>query len=128
MFAMTEPQFAERAFADPAAAKRDYTQMPEADVLTVARNRESLARFGWSPYMHDPKLKGRLHRIHVPTLVLWGAADRIAAPDYGRAYAAAIPGARFELVDRAGHFPHLEQPDLFARRVLAFAAGQGAAP
>lgn len=128
MFAMTEAQFNERAYADPANAKRDYAQMPEADVLTVARNRESLARFGWSPYMHDPKLKGRLHRIRVPTLVLWGEADRIAAPDYGRAYAAAIPGARFETIERAGHFPHLEQPDLFARRVLAFAAGQGAAP
>jgi pimeloyl-ACP methyl ester carboxylesterase len=127
MFALTEAQFNERAYADPAAAKRDYQAMPEGDVLTVARNRESLARFGWSPYMHDPKLKGRLHRIRVPTLVLWGAADGIAAPDYGRAYAAAIPGARFELIERAGHFPHLEQPESFARRVLAFAAGQGAA-
>ncbi len=128
MFAMTEPQFNERAYADPAAAKREYAAMPEADVLSVARNRESLARFGWSPYMHDPKLKGRLHRIGVPTLVLWGESDRIAAPDYGRAYAAAMPGARFETIARAGHFPHLEQPDAFARRILAFAAGQGAAP
>ena len=128
MFAMTEPQFNERAYADPAAGRRDYAAMPEQDVLTVARNRESLARFGWSPYMHDPKLKGRLHRIRVPTLVLWGESDRIAAPDYGRAYAAAISGARFEMVPRAGHFPHIEQPDDFARRVLAFAAGQGAAP
>ena len=123
MFAMTEPQFNERAYADPTAAKRDYAAMPEGDVLRVARNRESLARFGWSPYMHDPKLKGRLHRIRVPTLVLWGESDRIAAPDYGRAHAAAMPGARFETIARAGHFPHLEQPDDFARRILAFAAG-----
>jgi pimeloyl-ACP methyl ester carboxylesterase len=40
---------------------------------------------------------------------------------YGRAFAAAIPGARFELIDKAGHFPHIEQPQLFAERVLAFA-------
>lgn len=128
IFAMTEAQFIEHAYHDPAAAKRNYAEMPEADVLAVARNRESLARFGWSPYMHDPKLPGRLHRIRIPTLVLCGASDRIAAPDYGRAYAAAIPGARFEPIEGAGHFPHLEQPDAFARRVLAFAAGQGAAP
>ena len=71
--------------------------------------------------MHDPKLKGRLHRIDVPTLVLWGAQDRIVAPDYGRAYAAAIPNARFATIDQAGHFPHLEQPDEFASQVLSFA-------
>ncbi len=111
IFAMTEAQFLERAYSDPATAKRDYTKMDEADLVTIARNREATARFGWSPYMHDPKLKGRLHRIDVPTLVLWGASDRIATPEYGRAYAAAIPGARFELIERAGHFPHLEQPD-----------------
>jgi len=121
-FAMTEAQFNELAYADPAAAKRDYTAMAEADLVPIARNRESLARFGWSPFMHDPKLKRRLHRIGVPTLVLWGEADRIVAPDYGRAFAAEIHGARFDLVARAGHFPHLEQPAPFAQRVLGFAA------
>jgi pimeloyl-ACP methyl ester carboxylesterase len=59
----------------------------------VARNREATARYGWSPHMHDPKLKGRLHRIRVPTLLLWGTADRILSEPYGRAYGAAIAGA-----------------------------------
>jgi len=122
IFAMTEPQLRERAYFDPVSAKRDFTALPEAELITIARNREATARFGWSPYMHDPKLKGRLHRIGIPSLMLWGASDGIAAPDYGRAYAASIPGARFELIERAGHFPHLEQPDRFAALVLAFAA------
>jgi pimeloyl-ACP methyl ester carboxylesterase len=39
---------------------------------------------------------------------------------YGRAYCALIPGARFEVIERAGHFPHQEQPQVFAKRVLAF--------
>ncbi|HUB95884.1 MAG TPA: alpha/beta fold hydrolase [Stellaceae bacterium] len=124
IFAMTEPQFNERAYFDPAAAKRDYPAMAEADLVAIARNREATARYAWTPYMHDPKLKGRLHRIGVPTLVLWGAADRIVTPDYGRAYAAAIPGARFAEIARAGHFPHLEAADDFSARVLAFAAGR----
>lgn len=124
IFAMTEAQFNESAYCDPALAKRDYAALPEAEIIAIARNREATARFGWTPYMHDPKLKTRLHRIGVPTLVLWGDRDRIASPDYGRAYAAAIPGARFELIERAGHFPHLEQPDRVARRILAFAAGE----
>jgi pimeloyl-ACP methyl ester carboxylesterase len=40
---------------------------------------------------------------------------------YGRAYSALIPGARFETIDRAGHFPDHEQPKAFAQKVLAFA-------
>ena len=128
IFATTEPQFAELAYFDPAAAKRDLTALPEAELVTIARNREATARFAWSPYMHDPKLKGRLHRIRIPSLVLWGASDRIAAADYGRALAGALPGARFELIERAGHYPHLEQPEQFARKILAFTGLAESAP
>ncbi len=71
--------------------------------------------------MHDPKLKGRLHRVRVPTLFLWGAADGIVTPDYGRSFAAAVPGARFEAIEGAGHFPHLERPQQVADKILAFA-------
>jgi pimeloyl-ACP methyl ester carboxylesterase len=121
IFAITEDEFNQLAFADPAVGKRDYASLPEAEVAAAARNRESLARFGWSPYLHNPKLAGRLHRIRIPTLVLWGANDRIVREDYGRAFAAAVPGARFEPIEHAGHFPHLEQPEVFADRIAAFA-------
>jgi len=120
IFAMTDAQYLETVYADPAVAKRDYTAMAEADLKVIARNREATARYGWSPYMHDPKLKRRLHRIRVPTLVLWGENDRMTTPDYGRALAAAVPGARFETIARAGHFPHAEQPTAFAQKTLAF--------
>jgi pimeloyl-ACP methyl ester carboxylesterase len=123
IFAITEDQFNELAYFDPKAGKRDYKAMPETDVRAVARNRETTARFGWSPYLHDPKLRRRLQRIRVPTLLLWGTADRILSEPYGRAYAAAIPGARFEPIARAGHFPHLEAPEEFARRIFAFIEG-----
>jgi pimeloyl-ACP methyl ester carboxylesterase len=124
IFAIPEAEFNKLAYADPAIAARDYKAMPDGDVRAAARNREATARYAWSPYMHNPKLKGRLHRIRVPTLILWGAEDRILSEPYGRAYAAAIPGARFETIERAGHFPHIEQPDEFARKTLAFAEGR----
>jgi pimeloyl-ACP methyl ester carboxylesterase len=124
IFAITEPELNKLAYFDPKLAERDYKAMAEADVRIVARNREASARYGWSPYMHDPKLKSRLHRIRIPTLFLWGAADHILTEDYGRAYCAAIPGARFETIARAGHYPHIEQPDAFARAVSAFTQGQ----
>jgi len=107
-------------FHDPAKGRIDYAALPDDELQALARNRESEAWFGWSPYMHDPKLIHRLHRVTAPTLVLWGASDRIVTTEYGRAYAAAIPAARFEIIADAGHFPHIEQPETCAAHVGAF--------
>src|SRR5215475_7019927 len=121
IFAMLEDEFLDKAFADPASGKRDYPAMTDDEVTVVASNREAAALYTWSPYMHDPKLNGRLHRIQIPTLVLWGAADRLVGEAYGRAFAAALPNGMFETIADAGHFPHMEQPKAFAARALAFA-------
>lgn len=100
-------------WAKPESAVRDYSAMSEGELTVVARNRETFARLCWEPYMHNPKLKHRLHRIDVPTLVLWGSEDGITSPDYGQAYAQLITGAQFEMIPGAGHFPHLENEDGF---------------
>jgi pimeloyl-ACP methyl ester carboxylesterase len=121
IFALTEKEFIDITYADPARGARDYKALPDAEVLAAARAREATARFAWNPYFHNPRLKSRLHRIHIPTLFLWGANDRMLSESYGRAYAELIPGARFELIERAGHFPDHEQPRAFADKVLAFA-------
>jgi pimeloyl-ACP methyl ester carboxylesterase len=105
---------------DPRVAAVDHAAISDEDAGLMFRNREAAAQFAWSPYMHDPKLAGRLHRIRVPTLFLWGESDRIAPPDYGRAYAKLIPGAQFALIERSGHYPHLENPDLFTRKIVDF--------
>jgi pimeloyl-ACP methyl ester carboxylesterase len=124
IYAISENQFLELAYVDPAVGRRDYKALADAEVLAAARNWEATARYGWSPYMHDPKLKGRLHRIRIPTLFLWGTGDRILSEPYGLAYCAAIPAARFERIERAGHFPHVEQPDTFAKHIFAFIEGK----
>ena len=41
-------------------------------------------------------------------------------PAYGCAYSARIPGARFEIIEAAGHHPEIEQPGAFVERVMAF--------
>jgi pimeloyl-ACP methyl ester carboxylesterase len=43
--------------------------------------------------------------------VVWGEADRMVTPGYGKEYAAAIPGASFHLLPGAGHLPQLETPE-----------------
>jgi pimeloyl-ACP methyl ester carboxylesterase len=124
IFALTDPEYLSLTYCDPNVGRRDYKVLPDAEVLAAARAREATARFAWSPYFHDPRLKSRLHRIDIPTLFLWGSHDRMLSEAYGRAYCAMIPGARFEPIEHAGHFPHQEQPKIFAERVLAFAGNK----
>jgi pimeloyl-ACP methyl ester carboxylesterase len=63
------------------------------------------------PAMSDPALAGRLGGLGIPVHVLWGESDRIVDPEYGRAYAAAIPVSTFTLLPRTGHLPQVETPE-----------------
>ena len=105
---------------EPALGKRDFGSMSEDQLTIVARNLESFARFAWEPYMHSPKLKHRLHRIKVPTLLIWGENDGIVTPTYGAAYRDLIPGAKMATIPKAGHLPHIEQPDAFMKELRGF--------
>ena len=105
-------------FCDPALdPQADMTGLSKAAALAVARQREAVAKLCWDPYLHNPALRPRLNRVTVPTLVVWGAKDGMTLPKYGRALARALPDSRFASLPRAGHFPHIEQPDRF-RQVL----------
>jgi pimeloyl-ACP methyl ester carboxylesterase len=80
-----------------------------------------LALITWEPYMHNPKLKHRLHRVDRPTLLVRGALDGLVSHEYAAAYAGLIPDARLETVAAAAHSPHLEQPERFVEIVRRFA-------
>lgn len=94
--------------------------MSDTEMTSMARNWDSLCLYAWRPHMFNPQLKNWLHRINVPTLVLWGESDRIVTPDYGRHYASLISGAVFETIPRAGHHPELEQPEAFVASIDRF--------
>lgn len=114
------------AYVDPSIFVSDVKAIDDIELRRRMRARESLARYGWQPFMHNPKLRQRLHRVEAPTQVIWGARDGIVSPAYGRAYAAAIPGARFEEIAGAAHFPQVEQPDATFGAIKTFAGGLAA--
>jgi len=78
-------------------------------------------KFVWP--VPDRGFKSHAHRIAAPTLIIWGKADRIIAPAYAQEFAGKIAGARIEVIDKAGHLPHLEQPDAVAKAARAFLGG-----
>jgi len=59
----------------------------------------------WSSFL-------RLPRISVPTLVAHGAEDCLIPPQNGRVLASRIPGARFQLIPKAGHIIMTDQPEI----------------
>ena len=123
-FSLTMDQVAELSYYRPDAFRLDLEHMPEPVKAMMAGNRAALAVYG-GPVMADPGLLDRLPDITVPVLVVWGEADRMIPVEHGRAYAKAIPGARFLLIAEAGHLPQLETPDRLLAAVRDFAETTG---
>jgi pimeloyl-ACP methyl ester carboxylesterase len=109
-FSLTLDQVFQLSFHNPGPFRIDPSTLPPAAQAIAAGNRAALATYAGTS-MSDPSLAGRLSGLQVPTLVLWGDSDQIVDPDYGRAYAAAIPTARFQLLKDTGHLPQMETPD-----------------
>jgi pimeloyl-ACP methyl ester carboxylesterase len=122
---LNQQEMQSHIFHDPAGAGakllfaqlEDETERINAQVgLTWAMG--STGKFIWP--IPDKGLKKRIHRVKAPTLLIWGAEDRIAPPVYAEEFARQIPGAKVETVKGAGHAPHLEQPAAVAESIRAF--------
>jgi pimeloyl-ACP methyl ester carboxylesterase len=127
LFELRGPGLRATLFADPesALAQRLAPDMPssmEEFELKLTADRAA-ARFAWRPYLHNPKLAGRLARMTSPTLIVWGAANRLLAPAYAEAWRKGVPGAEVEIVPEGGHMVGLELPDRVAPRIEGFFGG-----
>ncbi len=120
VFAMSQDKVARLVFHDAEKAKLDIAKMTDEQLTTIARNRETTALLTWEPWMHNPKLRHRLHRVTAPTLFIRGASDGLVSQSYVEGFAKLIPDARVTTIATAGHAPQLEQPEEFARVLFAF--------
>jgi len=107
-------------FHNPEKFRLDPTKLSDAQLATAVRNRETLALLVWEPYMHNPKLRHRLHRATMPALFLRGASDGLVSQSYLEGYTKLLPNARTAVIADAGHAPQVEQPERFADAVLSF--------
>jgi len=113
IFRMPVEENLRRFYADQERAARRVGDVAKADMRLVAKNQATVTRLAYRPRFYNPDLSKWLHRIDVPTLLIWGAEDGLVPPAFGAAYRALIPGAKLVVLPAAGHAPFDEQKDAF---------------
>lgn len=121
IFQVPEEDVRKLTFADQKWVP-NFAGMSDADLETMARDRQSATHYGWRPYMHNPTLRHWLHRVRMPTLVATGDKDGVLSPGYPKALAEALPKATLAVVADAGHYPQIEQCEVVVARIAKFAA------
>jgi pimeloyl-ACP methyl ester carboxylesterase len=104
---------------DLAEAVIASSERPELEDAAL-KNRMTTAKLSWQPRSHDPHLRKWLHRIKVPTLLLWGANDKLFPQEYAFVYQQLIPGSQAVILPECGHLPHVEKGDAFAAELESF--------
>ncbi|HUP76173.1 MAG TPA: alpha/beta hydrolase [Acidimicrobiales bacterium] len=122
LFALDIADRASALYSDPASALRRIALLDDHEILGLAVAQEALARFGWEPYLHNPLLHRRLHRVNCPTAIVHGADDAfVASHDYYQRLAALFGGTTWLMtIEGAGHRVEEDQPVTLVRSVLEF--------
>ena len=113
IFRMPVEENLRRFYADQERAARRVGDMAKVDMRLVAKNQVTVTRLAYRPRFCNPDLHKWLHRIDVPTLLIWGKEDGLVPPQFGEAYRALIPGSKLVVLPAAGHAPFDEQRDAF---------------
>jgi pimeloyl-ACP methyl ester carboxylesterase len=111
-------------FYDPACAEEMIARVlrPEFEDANM-KNRIATAKLAWQPRAYDPHLRKWLHRIDVPTLIVWGANDRVFPMEYAYVYQQLIPGSKAVIIPECGHIPQAEKPAAFVAELTDFIDG-----
>jgi pimeloyl-ACP methyl ester carboxylesterase len=96
----------------------------EEDMDRALANRFMAARMGWEPRWHNPALARWLHRVTVPTQIIWGANDKLFPSVYAEPWKQGIPDARVEIIPECGHAVTADKGDACAATILSFLAGR----
>lgn len=96
---------------NPMAALRYFPWTPDPDFdARLGREVGHVAKLIRNDPQGNPKLGRWLHRISSPTLVLWGAEDRLRPTAQAKAWVAALPKGQLALVPATGHLVFEETP------------------
>ena len=97
--------FYNQAYADIALS----LQLTEQQLDTMLKNRFTATKLGWQPRWYNPDLEKWLHRIKLPTLIIWGDEDKVMPADYAGLWRERLPDARLVMIEKCGHVPQIEK-------------------
>ena len=80
---------------------------------------------GTSAAIRDADLTESTRRLALPTLGICGSEDGATPPELVRGTIALIEGARFEVIEGAGHLPSIEKPEIMDKLITGFLAENG---
>jgi pimeloyl-ACP methyl ester carboxylesterase len=114
LFLWTPEQRIRNLFHNQSFADRMLQQPPSEEMIDIQlKNSFTTAKLAWSPRFFSRDLHKWLHRIDVPTLIVWGDDDKIFPAPYAKAYQKLIPGSKVEVLGGCGHVPQIEKMDAF---------------
>jgi pimeloyl-ACP methyl ester carboxylesterase len=127
-FLCSDEQLVRDLFHDQkrADAMLNELKRPELEDIRL-KNRTTTAKLVWQPRGYDPHLHKWLHRIGVPTLLIWGANDRLFPKDYASAWQRLIPDSKAVIIPECGHLPQIEQRQAFITALEGFLDNKRAA-
>jgi len=111
----------ELILADPKSPLAELLTPPADDpqaLFEAAARMASVLHFIWP--LPDKGLRGRIHRVSAPTLLLWGEKDALVSPVYAEEFAGLLRRSETVLIPDAGHLPQLEQQQATREAVLDF--------
>jgi pimeloyl-ACP methyl ester carboxylesterase len=124
-FIWSPEELTRNLFHDQAFAEKMLAHTPSEEEADLAlTNRFMAAKLGWEPRWFNPALERWLHRIAVPTLVLWGADDKIMPSQYAELWGKRVAGAQVDVIPACGHLPFVEKSDATAETILRFVGGR----
>ncbi|MET0502512.1 MAG: alpha/beta hydrolase [Candidatus Binatia bacterium] len=128
LFGLDPATLRQTMFSNPAAtlAMETIPETPRAEaIVSTILARRTLARFAWQ-FPDNPRLRGYLYRVQVPTMILWGEHDGVVPVAHGRAYHQGIAKSQLVTMANVGHLPHVEAPAACAEILGNFLGGLGA--
>ena len=123
LFMWSAEEKARRMVFDPEVGEQRANAVLTPEEADVAlKNAFTSSKLCWSPRFHNPDLEKWLHRIRIPTMIMWGENDPIFPPPYAEAYNRMIAGSELRVFPECAHSPQQEKPDDFIAGIDAITA------
>jgi pimeloyl-ACP methyl ester carboxylesterase len=110
IFIWNREELLRNVFYNQAYADIALSLQPTAEQLdTMLQNRFTATKLGWQPRWFNPDLEKWLHRIKLPSVIVWGEEDKVMPAAYAGLWRERLPKARLVMIKECGHVPQIEK-------------------